>query len=309
MTTDIQNLRQEHADHVIGPELEHLLARVVRATARAYPPAEYSDAGVWDSAALADALQDWVEIRLLSRGDLSKMLLRYQSVGALRGALTRSFEQFLTNRRRRTSATNLYQRTTKMLREDSDSFAKLGRADRSHEQLWTLAAGPATEPSRLEAPALVAIASQLSDEELEVVRYGHTSLKSSPILRERKLREFLVHLLDRADGAIDQATIAEVMRRRFGLFELQAVALEAEVEGPATELRAVERDAVVSSVLVRLGQERLEALRSFHAGGEEPEDPVDLPDAVSETITLVAQYAESVQDAEEIYDALVESLF
>ena len=156
MNTDLQNLRQEHADRVIGPELEHLLARIVRATARAYPPAEYSDAGVWDSAALADALQDWVETRLLSRGDLSKMLLRYQSVGALRGALTRSFEQFLTNRRRRTSATNLYQRTTKMLREDSDSFAKLGRADRSHEQLWTLAAGPATEPSRLEAPALVA---------------------------------------------------------------------------------------------------------------------------------------------------------
>jgi hypothetical protein len=309
MSADLQQLRREHADEVIGAELQRLLERVVRATARTYPPAEYSDAGTWDSHALADALQDWVEVRLLRRGDLSKMLAGAPSVAALRGALTRSFEQFLANRRRRTSATNLYQRTTKMLRAESDRFARVGQAARSHEQLWTLKADvrATTPPSRMPIPALVAIASELSDDELEVVRYGATSLKSSPILREPKLREFLVHLLDRADGALDQTTIAEVMRRRFGLFELEVVALEADgLAAPAPELRYVEQDDVVASVLVRLGQDRLQELRQFHASADEPDD---LPAAVSDTIALVAQYAESPDAAKEIYDRLVESLF
>jgi hypothetical protein len=245
----------------------------------------------------------------LRRGDLSKMLTRAPSLAALRGALTRSFEQFLANRRRRTSATNLYQRTTKMLREDSERFAQIGRAARSHEQLWTVAeqAQTTTAPSRLSVAALVAIAVGLSDDDLEVVRYGPASLKSSPILREPKLREFLVHLLGGAEGALDQATIAEVMRRRFGLFELEEVALEDyDVAIPVSELRQVESDDVVRSVRARLGQDRLQELRQFHAAAAEPDD---VPPAVSDTIALVAQYADSAEVAEEIYDRLVESLF
>jgi hypothetical protein len=309
MSADLEQLRREHTERVIGPELKRLLDRVVRATAPAYPPAEYSDARTWDSQALADALQDWVEVRLLRRGDLSKMLTRAPSLAALRGALTRSFEQFLANRRRRTSATNLYQRTTKMLREKSERFARIGRAARSHEQLWTVAEQAETTraPSRLSVAALVAIAAELSDDDLEVVRYGPASLKSSPILREPKLCEFLAHLLVRAEGALDQATIADVMRRRFGLFELEEVALEDyDVAAPVTELRQVESDEVVRSVRARLGQDRLQELRQFHAGAAEPDD---VPPAVSDTIALVAQYADSAEVAEEIYDRLVESLF
>jgi hypothetical protein len=131
-------------------------------------------------------------------------------------------------------------------------------------------------------------------------------LKSSPILREPKLREFLVHLLGRADGALDQATIAEVMRRRFGLSEIEVDALADDVATADAELRPVERDEVVSSVLMRLGRERLEELRRFHA---EEGEPKKLPDAVSSTIALVAEYADSPEAAEEIYDRLVESLF
>jgi hypothetical protein len=309
MSADLEQLRREHADQVIGPELQRLLEGVVRATARTYPPAEYSDSGTWDSDALADALQDWVEARLLRRGDLSKMLTAAPSVAGLRGALTRSFEQFLANRRRRTSATNLYQRTTKILREDSTHFARVGQARRSHEQLWTVSelAGMATGSSRLSIPSLVAIASELSDDDLEVVRYGAMSLKSSPILREAKLREFLVHLLGRAEGALDQTTIAEVMRRRFGLVELEVVALEEhDVGATAVELRHVDQDDVVASVLTRLGRDRLDELRQFHTTDA---DPDDLPSAVSDTIALVAQYADSAEAAEEIYDRLVESLF
>lgn len=307
MSATVDQLKQEHAEHVIGPELKTLLERVVRATARAYPPAEYAQAASWDSEALADALQDWVEVRLLRRGDLSKLLAGAPSVEGFRRGLTRSFEQFLTNRRRRTSATNLYQRTTKILRSDS-AFAKVGQASRSHEQLWTLAelAAAVEGPTRVGIPLLVALAFELDDDQLEVVRYGAQSLKSSPILREPKLREFLVHLLSRAEGALDQATIAEVMRRRFGLHEIEVDALADDVAAAEAELHPVERDEVVSSVLMRLGRERLEELRRFHA---EEGEPKELPAVVSSTIALVAEYADSPEAAEEIYDRLVESLF
>jgi hypothetical protein len=307
MSATLDQLKQEHAEHVIGPELKTLLERVVRATARAYPPAEYAQAASWDSEALADALQDWVEVRLLRRGDLSKLLAGAPFVEGFRRGLTRSFEQFLTNRRRRTSATNLYQRTTKILRSDS-AFAKVGQASRSHEQLWTLVelAAAVEGPTSVGIAALVDRAFELDDDQLEVVRYGAQSLKSSPILREPKLREFLVHLLGRADGALDQATIAEVMRRRFGLYEIEVDALADDVAAAEAELHPVERDEVVSSVLMRLGRERLEELRRFHA---EEGEPKELPDAVSATIALVAEYADSPEAAEEIYDRLVESLF
>ena len=308
MTPTLEQLKREHAEHVIGPELKTLLERVVRATARAYPAAEYAEAATWDSEALADALQDWVEVRLLKRGDLSKMLVGAPSVEGFRRALTRSFEQFLTNRRRRTSATNLYQRTTKMLRSEPALFTKVGQASRSHQQLWTLAEleDAPSGPSTLAVPTLAAVAFELDDAQLQVVRYGVQSLKSSPILREGKLREFLVHLLSRAEGALDQTTLAEVMRRRFSLYEIDVSELGDDVIVAENELRPVERDDVVTSVLMRLGRERLEELRAFHTAEGEPQE---LPDAVSSTIELVAEYADSPEAAEEIYDRLVESLF
>lgn len=307
MSATLDQLKQEHAEHVIGPELKTLLERVVRATARTYPPVEYAQAASWDSEALADALQDWVEVRLLRRGDLAKLLAGAPSVEGLRRGLTRSFEQFLTNRRRRTSATNLYQRTTKMLRADG-AFAKVGQASHSHEQLWTLVELQPTvdAPTMVPVPGLVAIAFELDDDDLEVVRYGAQSLKSSPILREPKLREFLLHLLARSGGALDQTTIADVMRRRFSLYEIEVGELDDDGAAAEVELRPVERDDVVNSVLMRLGRDRLEELRRFHA---EEEEPTGLPDAVSSTIALVAEYADSPEAAEEIYDRLVESLF
>ena len=96
------------------------------------------------------------------------------------------------------------------------------------------------------------------------------------------------------------------MRRRFSLYEIEVSELGDDVIVAENELRPVERDDVVTSVLMRLGRERLEELRAFHTAEGEPEE---LPDAVSSTIALVAEYADSPEAAEEIYDRLVESLF
>jgi hypothetical protein len=49
------------------------------------------------------------------------------------------------------------------------------------------------------------------------VRYGPLSQKLSPILREPKLRDFLCHLMSRAEESLTVSTIIDVMRFRFAL--------------------------------------------------------------------------------------------
>lgn len=89
--TELDELRREHAELVIGARLADLLSRTVDATAPTYPPTEYSVSGVWDRAALDDAAQDWVLTRLLERGDLAVILESARHIGAVRSMLTKSF--------------------------------------------------------------------------------------------------------------------------------------------------------------------------------------------------------------------------
>jgi hypothetical protein len=313
VSATLDDLRREHAEHVIGDKLADLLERLVRATARTYPAAEYSDAGVWNDASLSDVLHDWVEVRLLRRGDLAKMLAQASSLGALRGALTRSFRQFLANRRERTSSSNLYQRMTKILR-DGSPFVAVGASTRSGEQLWALEDRPVDRtPKSLRA--LVEAAFELDDETLKMIHYRQNSLKSSPILRNPKLREFLIYLLMRAEGALDQATIHQVITRRFNLWVFDSTELELglteaeEVDEP--DLSQDQRRDIIASVRMRLGKERIDEIHTFARATEEEtlKDPKRLPKVVSEALTLIAEYAPTSQEAEAIYDDLVESLF
>lgn len=315
--TPFEDLIEEHRQQGIGPKLADLLEQVVRATAPTMPAAEYSDAGIWNREALEDALHDWVSTRLLERGDLAKIMATAATGASLRGMLTTSLRQFLINRRRRTTTTNLYRRTDAMLRSDP-AFVPVGRAPRPSDQAWGLASAPDTGLSRTSLPGLVAAAAELDDAQLEVVRYGPHSLKSSPILREPKLREFLVHLLGRAEGALSIAVIAEVMRRRFGLLEPTPVALDEALLLAETPLVAtVETLELADSVLARLGFEHAEALAAFERfGGDAERAAADLGrsrDAVGESINVVlaaiAEHAESHDEARRIYAVLIESLF
>jgi hypothetical protein len=316
MTATLEQLRAEHASQVIGPELSHLLERIVRATAVTYPPVEYSDAGVWNREAFEDALHDWVEIRLLTRGDLTVMLASAASVTALRAALTRSFGQFLINRRRRTAASNLYKRTLAKLRTD-ERFLAVSSSARAHEVLWTLAATPVSEPSSLPLEELIALAFKRSDAELGVVRYGPHSLKSSPILREPQLADFLLHLLEGAQGALSMAAIAEVMRYRFNLVAPAPVELDEALVSPELSIPArVEQQEIARSVLSRLDFPQLEMLRTFVAAGDLQEaatslhvDVQQVASTVSEVLGMIADYAESADEARSVFNQLTESLF
>ena len=244
MTPTLEQLRAEHEAEFIGPELMRLLERVASATARTYPPS-YSDFGVWNDEAIADALQGWVAERLLGRRDLTKLLAGARTAASLRAGLTRSFQQYLTNGRQRDSATNLFQRTVKLLRTDSD-FEALGASSKPHDQLWTLRESPATGPSAATFKRRLEAAAELSDDDLAVVRYRSVSLWSSPILRAPALKRFVTHLLTEL-GALTPADILEVVRRRFALTEPEQLDLTEDLDTREPE----PHDAVAQAVITR----------------------------------------------------------
>lgn len=315
MTLD--DLIREYEGDGFGPQLGELVDRVVRATAPKYPALEYSDASVWNKQAFEDARNDWLERRLVGRGDLGKMLRQANSLSQLRAALTTSFGQFLTNRRPRSSAANLYKRTNDMLREKSAVFAKVGSSSRSGAQMWTLASAPREERSRLDIDALVAITRSRSDEELAVVRYGEESLKSSPILRAPELEAFLTYLLEAAEGALDLGTMAEVMRERFELWEFEPVEFQAAFAGeaPAGD-RPVEVEAAAQSVFLRLSPQAGRMLLAVDDADGEFEPAADALGcgvgevfaAVDETLAMVAGYASDPDEGRATYERLKELL-
>ena len=312
----IEELRTERSREQIGPQLAELLNRVVTATAPTYPASAYSESATWDEASLQDALQDWVLTRLVERRDLDAMLAGAPSVKVLQAMLTTSFGQFLTNRRRRSSASNLYKRSLAILRTDA-RFRPVGTGHGS-SQLFTTSADQMREPSSKGTRDLLEIAWEKSDLKLGVVRYGPTSLKSSPILRDPELGDFLFFLLWRAEGALDMATIAEVIRRRFNLLDLAPAELSEAVSSPELSIvRQVEIRDQARSVLKRLGLERVQTLRQyqlakgdFAAAAKGLSKPVaQVRKEISEVMQLVAEYAESIDEARAVYDQVVESLF
>jgi hypothetical protein len=261
VTVTLQQLRAEHEHDFIGPELKRVLERVASATARTYPPS-YSDAGVWNEESIEDALQGWAIDRLIARRDLTKLIAGARSVASLRAGLTRSFEQYLTNRRGRSSATNLYQRVAKLLRSDAD-FMPVGDAPKAHEQLWKIASDSQDGPSTTDLRTRLQVAAELSDEDLKVVKYGPFSLKSSPILRAPSLKRFLAHVLAGV-GPLTPADIMEIMRRRFALIEPESVELAEDIElsEPTVHDHATQQ-AIAQSVAARLGAESARLLAAL----------------------------------------------
>lgn len=303
-------LRAEHEEVVIGPKLHNALERIVRATTHEYPASEYSRAGTWNREAQEDLLQDWVEKRLLGRGDLGVILNKYSTLPAVRRALTTSLSQLIINQRRRSSAANLHKRIRKML-ETEPSFQFISGG-------WTHVADAHNEPMQLSLSELTAIAFELSDDDLQVVRYGPTSLKSSPILRESKLREFLVHVLGRIQGSIPLADLMDVFRMRFNLHALDDVELDERTPqrepGPDAEAQAA---LLVRMVYRRLTSTERHLARAYYGAAEDLAEAAKASGATEETIfeairkaiEIISDWVESADEAEHLMRLLSESLF
>ncbi len=307
----LDELRAEHEAVVIGPLLKELLEKLVRATAPTYPPLEYSDAQIWNGEAIEDALHGWVADRLLRRGDLAAMLLRSNSTEHLRAMLTTSFGQWLVNQRPRTSATNLFSRTKKLLKAKFEAVGP--KTSRANEQFYTLKGGN-EDPSGVSLRGLVAIAHELDDETLEVVRYGPNTLKSSPILRDPKLEEFVHHILLRAEGALTLGRIAEVERYRFNLPTFERIELEAALESETVStIVSVERSDLARSVLARLGPD-LESL--VHAYSDTDSIPsaakraglsaAEFSARLNHVLGMIADFADDPDEAAAVFEELLD---
>jgi hypothetical protein len=314
MTASLEHLRTEHEREFIGPELKALLERVASATARAYPPT-YSEAGVWNDESIADALQGWTAERLIGRRDLTKLLTGARSLSALRAGLTKSFGQYLTNGRERSSVTNLYQRTVKMLASDQ-AFARIGAAPKPHEQLWSVTGDSREGPSSTNLRARLGVAAQLTDEDLQVVKYGPFSLKSSPILRKPALKRFLTHLLEGV-GPLTPADIIEVMRRRFALVEPESVELDDDFEPPEPTVHdQATQQAIAQSVAGRLGGERARLLSALaeHEDFESAAEAIGTDEATvrrayADMLAMVTADAVEPDETEHICGLILETLF
>jgi hypothetical protein len=269
MNHSLVELRGEHRREVIGPAIKDLLENIVKSVAAIYPASVYSRTGTWQDGTLEELLQGWVVDRLLTRNDLSAILGSVNSIPHLRAKLSTSFRQYLLNQALRTSARNLYQRTIELLRAD-ERFSKVASGGRPNADLWALASANNANPSPLDLRDLASRAWEVSDDELDVVRYKPGSRKSSPILREPKLAQFLLHLFGRAEGSLTMGQLIEVMRRRFGLVDPKNVELTDKVASTdEPEIAIIDQEDLVRSVVAQLGLDGVMAIRAIEESNGE----------------------------------------
>jgi hypothetical protein len=244
------------------------------------------------------------------------MLTSAASVGQFRAALTTSLRQHLVNKRRKSIASNLYRRVRAMMQDDHSTFQNTGPSSLGAHQHWTLVGRDVKAPSTLSVGEIAGFACTLSDDQLAVVRYGPFSQKLSPILRDPKLREFLVAILTHADGSLSLATIIEVMRIRFSLPTEEHIELDsALVDSSPDPAETAVVNAAARSVVARLECEAAAILSAYFGADGKCEAAarkcgVPLPtarEAISKTFRIICEYSDSPEYAQAILRA-VESL-
>ena len=78
----LNDLRTEHQQMGVGPLLLAVIQETVRDVCRDYSPQIYAGSACWDRAAFDEVLQRWTLERLLSRGNLAKIVSSSESIAA-----------------------------------------------------------------------------------------------------------------------------------------------------------------------------------------------------------------------------------
>lgn len=241
MMATIEELRAEHAERGIGPQLLDLLRRVVVAVSVEFPSTHYSPSGEWGSSELDDLLQSWVEDRLVGRRTLGVLLAGAATVQDLRRALMESCRWHIRNRRARGEQRNLERRSRRLLNDDPEVRGTGGT--RTADTVWRLDGDDRPPIDRLDV--LVRAAHELSDEELAASRWDNASYRASPILGNARLHQLLVHIL-RSAGPARHGDLVETLRRRFALpLSGPPEAIDALLDEPAAEATA-EEEAIMA---------------------------------------------------------------
>jgi hypothetical protein len=202
-----------------------------------------------------------------------------------------------------------------MLRNES-AFRRAGSGSVGSEERWELTDDGAQINSSTTQSDLLEIASELTDEDLEVVRYGPFAQKLSPILRDPKLREFLRHLLTRAGRSLTLSEIIEVMRLRFSLPTDEVIELD---EGlPSTKASPADEATVrlgARDVISRLTADEANVLEGyFRSGGvfsaaarSSGRDVQRVRNVVHRALSMICEYSDSEDEARTLMQT-VESL-
>jgi hypothetical protein len=250
----------------IDQELYALLHRLTRAIVfRSRLAPGYSPTGRWDADAHVEALQDWIERRLLRTNALLAAFDLAEHPRPFLNSLERNFRHHLENARERGELGNLISRTGVLLREDV-AFTDHIPAERPAEVWWGPAAWQDPEPWGGRDADLLAAAWGLG--EVTIFRYSASVERASPVLSTETLRGFLQGLFEAVGRLLTVSHLAVVFRDRFDLGIPESLDIDdapapaVEVEVPAPEW--VEEAA--ASFLAELEPRQFEALRLRHEG-------------------------------------------
>jgi hypothetical protein len=159
----------------------------------------------------------------------------------------------------------------------------------------------------------------MSDDDLDVVRYGPLSLKSSPILRAPALKRFISHLLAKL-GALTPADILEIMRHRFALIEPEQLELTEDIDTrEPTPHDEAARSVIARSICARTSEEDARRLAALAARGDVGDAAQALGCTVADVEHALARLLEKIslegideEDADQIAGLVLtsfESLF
>lgn len=250
-------LAREDPPEDLIEECRTLVRLLVRSAG--FPP-HYSPYGVWSDEAIEEVFADWVEARLVGRGQLLALVQRAPIIRVFRRMAETSLRQHLIDSLKRSQSANLFERLTRLLAEE-EKFQSSGTGNNT---LWYLRDGSA-EPFRGGDRALLAAAWSLGD--FRVIRYQADARKLSPLLDAEELERFLSGIL--GYGAMSASTVMRALRMRFAIDEEDAPDEALDPEAPSDRNQPefeVEIDDLVTATLAELTQRQAEILMGMDHG-------------------------------------------
>lgn len=250
-------LAREDPPEELIEECRSLVRLLVRTAS--FPP-HYSPYGVWSDEAIEEIFADWVEARLIGRGQLLAIVQRAPMIRVFRRMAETSVRQHLIDSLKRSQSANLFERLTGLLAGE-ERFQSSGTGSNA---LWHLRDGPA-DPFRGGDRDLLAAAWSLGD--FRVIRYQADARKLSPLLDAEELDRFLSGIL--GFGAMSASTVMRALRMRFAIDEEDAPDEALDPEASSNRDRPefeVEVDDLVIATLADLTQRQAEILLGMEQG-------------------------------------------
>lgn len=267
MTDEIYRRLRRHAltrgdiDANLLALLRQVVDRVIQF--RGFPP-QYSPTGQWDADAGDEILADWLETRLIRRGQLAAILHAAATAGSFMRVGEEDLRRHLINRLERSQAANLYGRVRGLLEADGAPYVVMHPAARPQDTAW----GPASEPVRRPWTGsdddLVAHAWSLGA--FDTIPYRDDARKLSPLLGRDELKRFVDGMMTATRCALTPSDLCRALVRRFNLepADIEPVGEEAEqIPSPVLVIDQAVDGELARAALFELRDRQVEVLREW----------------------------------------------